>query len=148
MSSAQNTNINPASPNLVRPVQAYLSPSVLLGAQRPIHLMRYPSFQPPPFDAEEPPPPITTPPPLYDHVIGTPSHDGLADYFARLGEYELTDDKDSIVTVRRNYMNAANLRTHGGRIDSVIDINRDVIFGTTASNNVMTGIEPSASAPS
>jgi hypothetical protein len=46
-------------------------------------MLRNPSFNPPAFDAEEPPPPIATPPPLYDHVIGTPSHDGLADYFAR-----------------------------------------------------------------
>ena len=40
-------------------------------------------FNPPPFDAEEAPPPMVTPPPLYDHVVGTPSHDGLADYFDR-----------------------------------------------------------------
>jgi hypothetical protein len=54
------------------------------GLQRPIHLLRSPSFNPPAFDEEEPPPPLATPPPGYDMVIGTPSHDGLADYFARL----------------------------------------------------------------
>lgn len=55
---------------------------------RPIHLLRYPSFDPPPFDAESPPPPIPTPPPNYDIVVGTPSVDGLADYFQRLSDYE------------------------------------------------------------
>jgi hypothetical protein len=72
-----------ALPNLVRPPQAHLSTNAAAGVQRPIHMLRNPSFNPPAFDAEEPPPPIATPPPLYDHVIGTPSHDGLADYFAR-----------------------------------------------------------------
>lgn len=57
-------------------------------AARPIHLMRYPSFDPPPFDAENPPPPMATPPPQYDIVVGTPSVDGLADYFQRLSRYD------------------------------------------------------------
>lgn len=56
-------------------------------AARPIHLMRYPSFDPPPFDAENPPP-LPTPPPQYDMVVGTPSVDGLADYFQRLSRYD------------------------------------------------------------
>ncbi len=72
-----------ALPNLARPPQAHLPTNAAAGVQRPIHMLRNPSFNPPAFDAEEPPPPIATPPPLYDHVIGTPSHDGLADYFAR-----------------------------------------------------------------
>lgn len=55
---------------------------------RPIHLLRYPSFEPPPFDADSPPPPMATPPPNYDMVVGTPSVDGLADYFQRLSHYE------------------------------------------------------------
>ncbi|SPO03079.1 uncharacterized protein DNG_05760 [Cephalotrichum gorgonifer] len=71
---------------------------------RPIHLLRRPSFNPPAFDAEDPPPSagegplvdanaevgagldtssILTPPPRYDSIVGTPSVDGLADYFAR-----------------------------------------------------------------
>lgn len=57
-------------------------------AARPIHLMRYPSFDPPPFDADNPPPPMATPPPNYDIVVGTPSVDGLADYFHRLSTYD------------------------------------------------------------
>jgi len=59
---------------------------------RPIHLLRHPSFNPPAFDADDPPPPlpadILTPPPNYDMIVGTPSVDGLADYFARLAVYE------------------------------------------------------------
>lgn len=55
---------------------------------RPMHLLRYPSFEPPPFDADSPPPPMATPPPNYDIVVGTPSVDGLADYFQRLSHYE------------------------------------------------------------
>jgi hypothetical protein len=55
-----------------------------------MELMRYPSYNPPAFDADEPPPPleVATPPPNYDAIIGTPSVDGLADYFARLADYE------------------------------------------------------------
>jgi hypothetical protein len=74
-----------ALPSLARPPQAHLSTNAAAGVQRPIHMLRAPSFNPPAFDAELPPPPLVTPPPLYDHVIGTPSHDGLADYFARYG---------------------------------------------------------------
>jgi len=63
--------------------------------ERPIHLLRYPSFNPPAFDADEPPPPLPadllTPPPNYDVIVGTPSVDGLADYFARLADYEDPD---------------------------------------------------------
>lgn len=66
---------------------------------RPMHLMRVPSFLPPPFDADEPPPPAVfanpldgmSPPPNYDMIVGTPSVDGLADYFARLADYEDAD---------------------------------------------------------
>ncbi len=70
-----------ALPELPRPPQAHLSTNSAV--QRPIHMLRNPSYNPPAFDADQPPPPIATPPPLYDNVIGTPSHDGLADYFAR-----------------------------------------------------------------
>ncbi|KAK3374598.1 hypothetical protein B0H63DRAFT_253753 [Podospora didyma] len=59
---------------------------------RPIHLLRHPSFNPPAFDDDEPPPPIPpdllTPPPNYEVIIGTPSVDGMADYFARLAMFE------------------------------------------------------------
>ncbi|KAI0392940.1 hypothetical protein F5Y17DRAFT_332735 [Xylariaceae sp. FL0594] len=90
--------------------------------QRPIHLLRYPSFNPPAFDDDEPPPPMPTPPPQYDVVVGTPSVDGLADYFARLAHYE--DDSDSgdeitrgpsRLTERTGRVNVPHPRTPGGR---------------------------------
>jgi len=72
-------------------------PSPLDREPRPIHLLRHPSYNPPPFDADEPPPPLPadlmTPPPNYDIIVGTPSVDGLADYFARLAAYEGPDDE-------------------------------------------------------
>jgi hypothetical protein len=70
------------TPGLARPAQAHLHGGYTQ-AQRPIHMLRAPSFNPPAFEEIEPPPPLVTPPPHYDNVIGTPSHDGLADYFAR-----------------------------------------------------------------
>lgn len=99
---------------------------------RPIHLIRCPSYNPPAFDADEPPPPLQadptpTPPPQYDIVVGTPSVDGLADYFARLADYEdrdegmSSDDSDEArygpprTVSRRGRVNVANPRTPGGR---------------------------------
>lgn len=72
---------NPVSPNSLQRVRDQENP-------RPIHLLRYPSFDPPPFDYDQAPPPLPTPPPNYDMVVGTPSVDGLADYFQRLSHYE------------------------------------------------------------
>ncbi|KAH7137862.1 hypothetical protein EDB81DRAFT_901672 [Dactylonectria macrodidyma] len=82
--------------------QQSLRPSVeTAGIQdpRPIHLLRVPIFNPPAFDNNNAPPPVPelvdetpetgvmTPPPHYDDVVGGPSVDGLADYFARLADY-------------------------------------------------------------
>lgn len=94
---------------------------------RPMHLIRYPSFDPPAFDADEPPPPADvapTPPPQYDIVVGTPSVDGLGDYFARLAEHQdrddgaSSDDSDDAPTravSRGGRVNIASPRTPGGR---------------------------------
>ncbi|KAK8026538.1 hypothetical protein PG991_003594 [Apiospora marii] len=90
---------------------------------RPIHLMRYPSFNPPAFEEDEAPPPLADLPPQYDMVVGTPSVDGLADYFARLADYDEGDsdsgDEDfghpSRITGRNGRVNVANPRTPGGR---------------------------------
>ncbi|KAI9745152.1 MAG: hypothetical protein M1818_001430 [Claussenomyces sp. TS43310] len=123
-----------AFPNLAPPPQAHLSTNGGSGVQRPIHMLRTPSFNPPPFDAEEPPPPMPTPPPLYDNVIGTPSHDGLADYFARLADVysddDHTDDEDGNRTITRTgRVNVSNPRTPGSRTTSrSMDINRNFMF--------------------
>ncbi|KAI1465139.1 uncharacterized protein F4812DRAFT_133669 [Daldinia caldariorum] len=93
-------------------------------APRPIHLLRCPSFNPPAFDADEPPPPMPTPPPLYDVVVGTPSVDGLADYFTRLANYDDGDsdsadeavETPSRLTERSGRVNVPHPRTPGGRM--------------------------------
>lgn len=79
---AAGANSNPVSPNPLQRVRDQES------NPRPMHLLRYPSFDPPPFDYDQAPPPLPTPPPNYDIVVGTPSVDGLADYFQRLSHYE------------------------------------------------------------
>ena len=73
------------------PPMAHLDASHNGAVQRPIHLLRGPSFNPPAFDAEDPPPPMITPPPDYDTVVG--AGEGLADYFARLAD-EVGEDSD------------------------------------------------------
>lgn len=99
---------------------------------RPIHLIRSPSHAPPGYETDVPPPALPadvapTPPPQYDVVVGTPSVDGLADYFARLADYEDRDDgassDDSDETrygpartvSRSGRVNVSNPRTPGGR---------------------------------
>ncbi|KAI6245756.1 putative arrestin-related trafficking adapter [Erysiphe necator] len=134
-----------------RPELANLPTHLLAGAQRPIHLMRSPSFLPPPFDAEEPPPPIITPPPLYDNVIGTPSYDGLADYFSRLGEYEgeVTEDEDTITSVNHNFVNVPNSFTNmtNGQHTNLVGLNQDFIFGVSGTNSFITGSNSGVSTP-
>lgn len=125
------------------------------GDARPIHLLRVPSFQPPAFDEDTAPPPapmlvatarpeaaaaaLMTPPPQYDVVVGTPSVDGLADYFARLADYGYLneDDNDSgsdsderppRILDRSGRVNVCNPRTPGSRMPSrSFEINRPAI---------------------
>ena len=117
---------------------------------RPIHLIRVPSFDPPAFNADVPPPMagIATPPPNYDTIIGTPSVDGLADYFARLADYDDPpraggdDDTDSgddtvptRISSRTGRVNVANPRPPGGRLvpSRSMDIERPVMHLSMAS---------------
>lgn len=105
---------------------------------RPIHLLRVPSFNPPSFEDDTAPPPMLvgdgsdasspamTPPPTYDTVVGTPSVDGLADYFARLADYGLDDNDSSSdgdetpprILDRSGRVNVVHPRTPGGRMPS------------------------------
>ncbi|KAI1001969.1 hypothetical protein K3495_g6233 [Podosphaera aphanis] len=114
---------------------------------RPVHLMRSPSFLPPPFDAEEPPPPIETPPPLYDNVFGNQAQDGLADYFERLGEYEdeLTDVEELMDPTRNGSLILPNSRTREVRTARSMELNRNFMFNTTATNSIIASIDPMAS---
>jgi len=104
---------------------------------RPIHLLRVPSFNPPAFEDDVAPPPAmnsdpdslesgaVTPPPRYDVVVGTPSVDGLADYFARLADYDGpdsdssdSDDTPPRIITRNGRVNVAHPHTPGRRMPS------------------------------
>ncbi|POR33409.1 Putative arrestin-related trafficking adapter C2D10.04 [Tolypocladium paradoxum] len=130
--------MNPASEQ--SPTGASVHGSGIQGEPRPIHLMRAPSFNPPAFDDDIAPPPaivventdatearVVTPPPQYDAVVGTPSVDGLADYFARLADYGYNDDEDSgsdsedhlpRILDRTGRVNVSHPRMPGGRMPS------------------------------
>ncbi|KAI8667222.1 Arrestin-C domain-containing protein [Fusarium sp. Ph1] len=130
--------VNASSENLPAPPQAAHLANAVGGQQepRPIHLLRVPSFNPPAFEDDVAPPPAAelvsehpeptmTPPPQYDVVVGTPSVDGLADYFARLADagYDGPDDDSESdpddspprILDRTGRVNVANPRTPGGR---------------------------------
>ncbi|KAI8960430.1 hypothetical protein F5Y11DRAFT_269513 [Daldinia sp. FL1419] len=129
VSSAESTGIVPPPAAHVQqhpaagaqPVQRQ---SNVPSAPRPMHLLRCPSFNPPAFDDDEPPPPMPTPPPQYDVVVGTPSVDGLADYFTRLASYDDGDsdsadeaaETPSRLTERSGRVNVPHPRTPGGRM--------------------------------
>ena len=83
-----------SSPAVARPQAAHIGGPTEAAVQRPIHLLRAPSFNPPAFEDEEPPPPLETPPPLYES-IASPTN-GLADYFARLSDaYDEDSDPET-----------------------------------------------------
>lgn len=137
------TAANPAT----EPQQQQQSPN----EPRPIHLLRAPSFNPPGFDEDTAPPPalsiisqnedaagapLATPPPQYDVVVGTPSVDGLADYFSRLADYgydEPGSDSDSDsgpprILERSGRVNVAHPHTPGGHMPSrSMEISRPAI---------------------
>ncbi|KAF2105089.1 hypothetical protein NA57DRAFT_29626 [Rhizodiscina lignyota] len=77
------TTSDDSVPGLARPQAAHIS-GANENLQRPMHLLRAPSFNPPAFEDEEPPPPLETPPPQYDSIASPTS--GLADYFSRLSD--------------------------------------------------------------
>ncbi|KAI9890418.1 MAG: hypothetical protein M1814_004204 [Vezdaea aestivalis] len=85
---------------------------------RPIHLLRNPSFNPPPFDADTIPPPLVTPPPQYDTIVG--EGEGLADYFARLAD-EIGDEDDNGEGNPRRMLLPL---TPGGRVNRSMDERR------------------------
>lgn len=79
--------------------------------QRPVHLLRAPSFNPPAFSEQDPPPPMITPPPIYEDIASPTS--GLADYFARLSD--AYDDEDDDSSHRLGRVNVP--LTPGGRVN-------------------------------
>lgn len=149
--SVDPSPISSESSGLPPPPAAHLGSTAQVGGsqpvQRPMHLLRYPSFNPPAFDADEAPPPMVTPPPLYDAVIGTPSVDGLADYFARLADYDDGDSdsadeefgQPSRAVSRSGRVNVVNPRTPGGRMSSrSLDIARPTLPMTLSMAGALT----------
>ena len=110
----------PQSSDIARPAAAHIhDPNA--GQSRPIHLLRNPSFNPPPFSEDDPPPPLITPPPNYDSLVGG-DQNGLADYFQRLAT-EVGEDEDN----RGSLSPGARMEmplTPGGRINRSMDERR------------------------
>lgn len=106
----------PAAPT--RPQAAHVhNPNA--GVSRPMHLLRAPSFNPPPFQNDDPPPPLMTPPPQYNSIVDGDPRSALADYFARLAD-DVGDDDDDVM--RRTRM--AMPLTPGGRLNRSMDESR------------------------
>ncbi|KAF2468949.1 uncharacterized protein BDR25DRAFT_372836 [Lindgomyces ingoldianus] len=101
------------SPDLARPQQVHIGGPNNGIVQRPIHLLRAPSFNPPAFEDEDPPPPLETPPPLYE-TIASPTN-GLADYFSRLSD---AYDEDSEGEVGGSRTRVEIPLTPGSRVNS------------------------------
>lgn len=115
--SRGNSDAAIATPALARPQAAHIGGPTDTAVQRPIHLLRVPSFNPPAFSDEEPPPPLETPPPLYETIASPTS--GLADYFSRLSAYD--DDSD----LERNDRGRVEIPlTPGGRTARSMDERR------------------------
>ena len=105
---------------LARPPQAHIHHAPQQQQQRPIHMLRAPSFNPPAFeDVEEPPPPMVTPPPLYGDIASPTS--GLADYFSRLSDaYDSDEGEGGRVTPGRVNVPL----TPGGRVNRSMEVGR------------------------
>lgn len=116
--SSTNLNATPSSV-ITRPQTAHVHDPDAAQA-RPMHLLRNPSFNPPPFSDDDPPPPLATPPPNYDTLVG--DRNGLADYFQRLAN-EVGEDEDT----RGSMSPGARMEiplTPGGRINRSMDERR------------------------
>lgn len=88
------------------------------GMSRPIHLLRNPSFNPPPFNHEDPPP-MLSPPPRYENIVAGDTQNGLADYFSRLAD-EMGEEDEPVNDRGRVEIPL----TPGGRIHRSMDASR------------------------
>ena len=119
--TSTNTN-NPPTAGLTRPPTAHVHDPNASGRNRPMHLLRTPSFNPPPFEDDDPPPPLMTPPPNYDSCIDGDPRGGLADYFLRLAN-EVAEDEDNRGSLSPNARVEIPL-TPGGRVNRSMDERR------------------------
>lgn len=91
---------------------------------RPVHFLRAPSFNPPPFESvPPPPPPILSPPPEYSTICSSESgNNEIADYFAlahaREGQYDDNVRGSGRVDIPL---------TPGGRVHRSMDIPRECL---------------------
>lgn len=90
-------------------------------ASRPMHLIRHPSHNPPPFDYDVAPPPLITPPPRYESIV---SNGGLADYFQRLADETVAEDYSDEERERGGHRRMMPPLTPGGRIARSMDERR------------------------
>lgn len=92
-------------------------------AMRPIHLIRAPSFGPPPFDAITPPPPdmLISPPPDYGSIFQA-SENPFEDYFARL---QIARKEENYEERHRRSSRVDIPLTPNGRINRSMDVPRD-----------------------
>ncbi|MCJ1281506.1 hypothetical protein MMC26_000826 [Xylographa opegraphella] len=118
VANVSSSRVNDPIESLARPPAAHVHDQDP-GISRPIHLLRAPSFNPPPFDEEDPPPPMVTPPPRYETLISGDPQNGLADYFARLAD-DLGDEEDGVRSPSRIDLPL----TPGGRINRSMDERR------------------------
>ncbi|KAL8824640.1 MAG: hypothetical protein Q9191_004916 [Dirinaria sp. TL-2023a] len=121
--SSSSLNSGPQLPppvaGLTRPQAAHVhDPNS--GVSRPMHLLRNPSFNPPPFEDDDPPPPLMTPPPKYDTVVDSDPRSALADYFSRLADDVGDDDEEDVLRRTRMEMPL----TPGGRLNRSMDERR------------------------
>jgi hypothetical protein len=85
-----------------------------------MHLLRTPSFAPPPFEDVPPPPPLVTPPPEYTSIVGENDRESvLQDYFSRLSAHEDHADDD------RGRGRVDMPLTPGGRVNRSMDVPRE-----------------------
>ena len=86
-----------------------------------MHLLRAPSYAPPPFEDVPPPPPLVTPPPEYTSIVGENDRETvLEDYFSRLSFYEEDNEDDE-----RGRGRVDVPLTPGGRVNRSMDVPRD-----------------------
>lgn len=108
------------SAGLARPARAHLADEPADRVDRPIHLLRIPSYAPPAFEEVPPPPPLVTPPPEYTSIVGDSDRETvLEDYFSRLSCYEEHADDE------RGRGRVDVPLTPGGRVNRSMDVPRD-----------------------
>jgi hypothetical protein len=109
------------TPNTTPPISTNAIPTMNL-ILRPMHLIRHPSSNPPPFDADVSPP-LITPPPRYETVVG--GSEGLAGYFERLAAATEDEDTDEDESSGARFGRRTLLPlTPGGRVARSLDERR------------------------